>query len=140
MAGVLDDSSAALLGGANFAHVSTLMRDGSPHVVPLWVGLDGEQVLFYKEEGSVGLRNIRRDPRVALSVADAGNPYRHCTVRGTVVEERAGAPATALLQELALAYTGRPYPADQLGEGVALVLEPERVRFTDLTGFGPTTA
>lgn len=133
--GILDDRSRELLTGPHFAHVSTLLRDGSPHIVPVWVGLEDDRILFFKEEGSLGLRNARRDPRIAISVADTANPYRYCTVRGVVAAERGGEEAISYLHELAVLYTGRRYPEHQLGAGVVLVVEPVRARFEDIGGF-----
>ncbi len=75
-----------LLEGKNFAHIVTLMEDGSPQVSPVWVDHDGTHVLFNTAEGRQKPRNIARDPRVALSVLDSENPYRYLEVRGRVVE------------------------------------------------------
>ena len=57
----------ALLSRPNFAHLSTLTTDGSPHNTPVWIGLEGDRILIGTGEGSFKARNTRRDPRVALS-------------------------------------------------------------------------
>jgi PPOX class probable F420-dependent enzyme len=80
------DEQRSLLEGKNFAHLATLMPDGSPHVSPVWVGLDGDDVIVNTAEGRIKTRNVRRDPRVALSVVDQQDPYSNVTVRGVVVE------------------------------------------------------
>jgi PPOX class probable F420-dependent enzyme len=70
--------------GKNFASLATLMPDGSPQVSVTWVDSDGEYVLINTVEGRVKSENMRRDPRVAVSIADAGNPYRQAMIRGRV--------------------------------------------------------
>ena len=69
---------------ANFAHVATLMKDGSPQVTPVWIDIDGEKILFNTAEGRQKDRNLKRDARVALSVHDNANPYRYIQIRGKV--------------------------------------------------------
>ncbi len=71
-----------------FAHLATLMPDGTPHVTPVWVDWDGVFVIFVSVKGRVKARNIRRDPRVTLEISDPKQPYRYITVRGEVVEIR----------------------------------------------------
>ena len=69
-----------------FAHLATLNADGSPQVSPVWVDFDGSHVLVNTALGRVKTRNVERDPRVALSIADPDNPYRYLGIRGRVVE------------------------------------------------------
>lgn len=69
-----------------FAHFVTLMADGSPQVSPVWWEYDGEYAFVNSAEGRLKDRNVRRDPRVALSVLDPDNPYRFMLLRGRVVE------------------------------------------------------
>ena len=89
----IDAELRALLEGANFAHVATLMPDGSPHSVAVWAGLEDDRVVFFTQAGSQKARNLARDPRVAVSVTDHGNPYRTGRLRGRVVERRDGEAA-----------------------------------------------
>lgn len=70
----------------SFVHLATLMPDGSPQVSPVWVDLDGDHILINSAEGRLKDKNIRRDSRVALSVTDPDNPYRHVAIRGKVVD------------------------------------------------------
>jgi PPOX class probable F420-dependent enzyme len=74
-----------ILLGNNFAHIATLMPDGSPQVTPVWIDMDGELVVFNTAEGRQKARNLDRDARVALSAHDQTNPYRYIQVRGVVV-------------------------------------------------------
>src|SRR4029078_897841 len=68
-----------------FAHVATLNADGSPQVTPVWIDFDGTNVLFNTAKGRVKPKNMARDARVALSIADPGTPYRHVAIQGHVV-------------------------------------------------------
>jgi len=69
-----------------FAHFATLMADGSPQVTPVWCNYQDELVWINSAVGRQKDRNIKRDPRVALSIQDPDNPYRYLEVRGKVVE------------------------------------------------------
>jgi len=69
-----------------FAHLATIMPDGSPQVTPVWCDYDGEFVRVNSALGRQKDKNMRRDPRVALSLLDPDNPYRYLEVRGRVVE------------------------------------------------------
>jgi PPOX class probable F420-dependent enzyme len=65
-----------------FAHLATLMADGSPHVTPVWVDYDGANVRVNSAKGRVKDKNMRRDKRVALSIQDPDDPYRYLAIRG----------------------------------------------------------
>lgn len=69
-----------------FAHFASLLPDGSPHVVPVWVDYDGEHLLANSTAGRRKTRNVEADPRVAISMLDPDDPYRYLGVRGEVVE------------------------------------------------------
>jgi len=71
----LSTEAKALIDRPNFAHLATLMSDGSPHSVPVWVGREGDRLLVCTSEGSLKGRNTRRDPRIALSIVDFHDPY-----------------------------------------------------------------
>jgi PPOX class probable F420-dependent enzyme len=64
-----------LLDRANFAHLATLMPDGSPQNVPVWVGRDGDRIVTCTSERSLKAQNTRRDPRIALPLVDFRDPY-----------------------------------------------------------------
>ncbi len=69
-----------------FGNLATLMPDGHPQVTPVWCDFDGTHVLVNSARGRRKDRNVRRDPRVAISIVDPDNPYRYLEVRGRVVE------------------------------------------------------
>ncbi|HEY3471798.1 MAG TPA: PPOX class F420-dependent oxidoreductase [Amycolatopsis sp.] len=85
MALTLPDAVRALIDGKNFATVATLDPDGGPQTSVVWVGLDDGDLVFSATEDRRKVRNLRRDPRLSVSITDAGNPYRHTQLRGTAV-------------------------------------------------------
>jgi PPOX class probable F420-dependent enzyme len=111
-----------------FGNLGTLMKDGSPQVTPVWVDYDGKHVLFNSALGRVKDKNVRRDPRVSISLQDPTNPYRYLEIRGKVVEiTQSGADDH--INKLSQKYLGKPvYPFRQPGEVRVLYrVEPERV-------------
>ena len=72
--------------GTPVAHLATVLPDGSPHTAPLWVDTYGERIVFLTGPGSRKARNLRRDPRVALSLTSADNPFQPVIVRGRILE------------------------------------------------------
>lgn len=115
----------------NFAHLATLMADGSPQSVPVWVGREGDQLLVCTGEGSLKARNTRRDPRVALSIVDFRDPYAEAQLRGRVVERRPD-PSLEIMDPVSRKYTGKPFPFRNPEGRVALVIEVEKARYTKL--------
>ena len=111
-----------------FASLATLMPDGTPQVTPVWCDLDGKYVRFNSARGRQKDRNVRRDPRVAMSVTDPDNPYRYLEVRGRVVEITEQG-ADQHIDSLAKKYMGvDKYPLRQPGEvRVTYKVEPDRV-------------
>jgi PPOX class probable F420-dependent enzyme len=97
-----------------FAHVATVMPDGSPQVTPVWIDYDGKYILFNTSRGRQKDRNLRRDPHVALSIMDPDNAYRYLGVRGRVVEETEDG-ADAHIDKLANKYTGAKYKGRKPG-------------------------
>jgi PPOX class probable F420-dependent enzyme len=129
MSMILPADVRALLTEANFAHLATLMPDGSPQSAPVWVDLDGDHVLVATGEGSLKAKNTRRDPRVALSVTALENPYREAQLRGRVVERRPDA-SLAVMDRISRKYTGAPFPMRTNPEQrVVLVIAIDRARF-----------
>lgn len=120
---MLDPDVRRVLDGTPIAHLATVLPDGSPHSVPLWIGVHGEQIVFFTGPDSRKARNLHRDPRVALSVAPADNPFQPVIVRGRIVEWLDGDPAWQIIDQLATKYTGAPYSRDL--ERVVGVIEPE---------------
>lgn len=116
MAVKLTPALKALFDAKNFANVATLNVDGSPQVSPVWVGYDGEHVIFNTEKKRLKTRNMKRDPRVALSVQNLENPYQYVEVRGKVVEitEREG---EAGIDAMSKKYLGQAkYPGNKPGD------------------------
>jgi PPOX class probable F420-dependent enzyme len=111
-----------------FAHVATLNVDGSPQVTPVWIDFDGTHVLFNTAKGRVKARNLAREGRVALSIADPDNAYRHIAIQGHVVEmtETGG---DAHIDKMAKKYLGKDsYPFRAPGEVRIIVkIEPDKV-------------
>ncbi|MBT2384177.1 PPOX class F420-dependent oxidoreductase [Streptomyces sp. ISL-11] len=111
-------------------YVATVNPDGSPHVSPMWVGLDGGLVLFNTSIGRVKERNLRREPRVCLSHADPEDPYDRVQIRGTAVRFVEGAEADRNMDRLARTYLG----AERFAWGVPgerrviVLVEPSRIR------------
>jgi PPOX class probable F420-dependent enzyme len=131
MATPLSSEIKALVDAPNFAHLATVMSDGSPQSVPVWVGREGEKLLVCTGENSLKAKNTRRDPRIALSIVDFHDPYREAQLRGRVVERR---PDRDLkyMDPIAHKYTGKPFPFRQPEGRVALVVEIDKARFTKL--------
>ncbi len=111
-----------LLDTTAIAHLATILPDGSPHSVPLWVGVEGDRVAILTGPGSRKARNLRRDPRVALSLAPPDDPFTPVIVRGQVVEWLEGDAAWEVIDRIATRYTGQPYPRGE--ERVVALIEP----------------
>jgi PPOX class probable F420-dependent enzyme len=121
----------ALFEGPNYAHLATLMADGSPSSVAIWAGLEGGNVVFFTQEGSLKARNMARDERVAFSITDHENPYRTAQLRGKVVEVRGADEANALAHRLAQVYTGERFPFEPPTSRM-YVVEVDKCRTTEL--------
>jgi PPOX class probable F420-dependent enzyme len=78
-----DDSVRALLDAKNFASVATLGPDGAPQNSVVWIAREGDVVLFSSAESRQKARNLRRDPRISLSVFGLADPYTSVEIRGT---------------------------------------------------------
>jgi PPOX class probable F420-dependent enzyme len=113
----------------NVLFVATINTDGSPQVTPVWTELDNGYISFNTAVGRVKERNIRRDPRVGLSITARDNPMDKVDIAGRVVDLIEGDDAFAQIDDLAEKYIGqRPYPWLQEGEKrVKVVIEPVRV-------------
>src|SRR5690606_1476142 len=79
---MLDPAVRRVLDGTPIAHLASVSPDGSPHVVPVWIGTRGDRAVVLTGPGSRKARNPRRDPRVALSIAPADNPFEPVVIRG----------------------------------------------------------
>jgi len=105
MATKLTPNAIKLIEGKNFAFLATLLPDGSPHVAPVWIDHDGNMVLVNTAIGRVKQKNVERDRRMALSIADQNNPYEKIVIRGRVVTQITEG-ADQHIDKLAKKYTG----------------------------------
>ncbi len=105
----LPDELIDLMRRPSTCFVATTMPDGSPQMTQTWIDTDGEHVLINTVQGFQKVRNVSRDPRVALSVSDPANPSRYVAVRGRVVDGTTDG-AAAHIETLAQRYLGGPYP------------------------------
>ena len=125
----IPESAKRLLDEPQLAHFVTLMKDGSPQVTPVWVTHDGSHVIVNTAEGRQKPRNLRRDPRVAVSVVDRENPFRYVLVRGRVSEIIGGEEAWQSIEALSQKYNGRAYPRREGEERLMIKIDPEHVTF-----------
>jgi PPOX class probable F420-dependent enzyme len=79
------EATLRLLDGRNYAVLATVNADGSPQTSAMWVGRDGEDLLFSTVAGRVKHRNMLRDPRVSVTVLEQENPDNYVELRGRVV-------------------------------------------------------
>jgi PPOX class probable F420-dependent enzyme len=99
-----------------FAHLGTLMPDGSPQVTPVWLDMEGDLIRVNSAKGRQKDHNMRRDPRVSLCLMDPENPYRYVELRGRVVEITEEG-ADAHIDSLGFKYLGaKSYPFRKEGE------------------------
>jgi PPOX class probable F420-dependent enzyme len=126
---ITDPSIKSLFENKNFAFVATSMKDGSPHVTPTWVDIEDSYILINTALGRVKQKNVARDPRVSLSVADNNNPYHMVTVNGEIVEQITGEEAEKHIDKLAKKYLNKDkYPGRAPGEKrILLKIKPKKV-------------
>jgi len=129
MTATLTEDVSTLLRKPLFAHVATVMPDGTPQSTPIWIDTDGMDVLFNTAKGRVKHRNLLQNPSVAISLIDDQNPYRMIEIRG--VAEMTEEGADQHIDALAKKYLGQDtYPFRQPGEERIVV----RVRPTAIAG------
>jgi PPOX class probable F420-dependent enzyme len=131
MATSLSSDAKKLIDRPNFAHLATLMPDGSPQSTPVWVGREGDRLVLCTSDGSLKAKNTRRDPRLALSIVDFDNPYEEIQIRGRVVERRPD-PELKTMDPISHKYIGKPFPMRGYEGRVALIVEVEKERYTKL--------
>jgi PPOX class probable F420-dependent enzyme len=120
----IDPRIRELLTGPNYAHVATIGRDGAPRTTAVWIHHEGDLVVIYKEASTVALANLRRDPRLSISVIAFDNPYLGCTIRGRAVEFEGEPAARNWLSARSFEYTGEDMPAQgSPTEGVLIKIE-----------------
>jgi PPOX class probable F420-dependent enzyme len=132
MAVTLTDKQKKLITDKNYGHIATINKDGSPQVSPVWIDLDGNHLIVNSEQKRLKVRNIKRDPRVAVSIQNAANPYQYIEIRGKAIEvtDKGGFEG---IDRLSDKYNGQPkYPGNAPGDvRIVIRIEPEHV-----TGMG----
>lgn len=114
----------------NLAHVATVNPDGSPQVTPVWVSREGDSLLINTAKGRIKAKNLERDPRVAISIVDAENPYNPLVIQGRVTELTEDG-ADDHINALSKKYLDEEvYPFRQPGEErLRVIIHPEKVKF-----------
>ncbi|MGW7252876.1 PPOX class F420-dependent oxidoreductase [Streptomyces sp. NPDC054834] len=130
MPAVLSDRLKALLDGPVFVVLGTIQPDGSPQLSPVWAKRDGDDVLISTTVDRRKAKNLDRDPRADVVVQDPESPYEYAEIRGTAETTTEG--GQALIDELSLKYTGKPYaefnPASaQDAERLVVRIRPRKV-------------
>ena len=128
MAG-LSDKARKLFTDPNYLYVGTTNPDGSPQVTVVWTDVQDGRIRFNTAIGRVKERNLRRDPRIGMTITARDNPWAKVDIRGRVVDFVEGEEADRHIDDLSEKYTGqRPYPWRQPEERrVIVVIEPARV-------------
>jgi PPOX class probable F420-dependent enzyme len=111
----LTNKARALIQRPVLANVATVDANGRPQVTPVWIDVDGDDLLFNTAKGRVKANNLERDPHVAVSIVDPDNSYNVVVVRGKVEGTEEGADAH--IDSLAKKYLDvDTYPMRQPGE------------------------
>lgn len=105
----LDNDLKDVLDGTAIAHVASLLHDGSPHSVPMWIGTHDGRVVIMTDPASQKAKNLRRDPRIAISLTPPDNPFSPVVLRGRVSSWLQGAEAWSVVDAIAQKYIGGPY-------------------------------
>ena len=111
-----------VLDGTPIAHLASVLPDGAPHSVPVWIGTHGDHIAILTGPASRKARNLRRDPRVAISLTPPDNPFQPVILRGRVVEWLDGDTAWEIIDRISTKYVGGPYGRDE--ERIVLLIEP----------------
>ena len=127
MPATIPDDVRALLSEPIFFHAATINADGSPQLSIIWAGIDGDLFRFSTAEGRAKPRNLRRDPRIAISFSPPDNPYRNIVLNGRAVE--IAQKGMGLIDEMARKYTDADsYQWSQPGEvRVDIAVEIDRI-------------
>jgi len=130
--GPLSEEIKRLVRGANFGHLATLLRDGAPHVDPVWIDLEGDTIVLGTGATSLKARNTERDARVGLSVISMVDPYEEAQIRGRIIAKRPDRDF-AVMDRISHKYTGKPFPwRDAPAERLVLVIGVDRARHVKL--------
>jgi PPOX class probable F420-dependent enzyme len=128
----LPDGLVAMMRRPSPCFLTTLMPDGSPQVTQTWVDTDGENVIINTVQTHQKVRNVERDPRVAVAVCDLSDPSRYYAVRGRVIDVTTNGGAEHI-ETLSQRYLGGPYQwyggRDQIR--VILTIAPDKIHAMD---------
>ena len=129
MAIALSDEIKKLIDQPNFAHLATLIPDGSPHSAPVWIAREGDLLLICTEASSLKGKNTQRDSRVAISIVDFRDPYSEVQMRGRVIERR---PDSELkyYDLMSQKYIGKPWPYREEESPIVLVVEIGKAKYS----------
>ena len=125
----LSDEVKRLVDRPNFAHLATVMSDGSPHSAPVWIGREGDLLLVCTEAGSLKGKNTLRDPRISISMVDFVDPYAEVQIRGRIQERRPD-PELRYFDEMSLKYVGKPWPYRDEESPIVLIIEVTNARYS----------
>ena len=124
----LSDKARKLFEDPNLLFVGTVNSDGSPQVTPVWTHLENGYITFNTAKGRAKERNLRRDPRIGLSIASRDNLMTKVDVIGRVVDMIEGDEAESQIDDLSEKYIGqRPYPWRRGETRIKVLVEPVRV-------------
>jgi PPOX class probable F420-dependent enzyme len=132
MAIALPQSVKKILQDKTYGHVVTRNADGTPQVTMVWMDVEGDEVLFNTADGRLKPKNLRRDPRVVVSVQDRNDPQSHMVVHGKASVSEVGADQH--IDKLAKRFLGADkYPFRRPGEKRLIV----RIKVDRIGGYGP---
>lgn len=132
MAIKLPESVKKVLEDKAYGHVITFNAKGQPHVTMVWMDVDGDEALFNTAEGRVKPKELRRDPRIIVSVQNRSDPQSYVVLHGIATITEAGADAE--IDKLAKRFLGaEKYPFRQPGEKRLNV----RIAVDKIGGFAP---
>jgi PPOX class probable F420-dependent enzyme len=123
---VITDEVRRLIERPNYAHIATLLPDGAPHSVPVWIDLEEDNFAILTGPGSRKARNLENDPRVAISIIDLDQPFASALIRGQLVERVEGDRAWEIIDRISRKYTGEPYPLRT--DRIILLIKPDHAR------------
>jgi len=118
-----------LVDRSNFAHLATIMSDGSPHSAPVWIGREDDFLLVCTEAGSLKGKNVLRDPRVSISMVDFVDPYSEIQIRGRVIERRPD-PELKHFDAMSRKYIGIPWPYRDEKLPIVLIIEVTKALYS----------
>ena len=125
----LSDDVKKLVDPPNFAHLATLMPNGSPQSAPVWIAREGDLLLICTEGTSLKGKNTQRDPRVSLSIVDFRDPYTEAQIRGRVIEQRPD-PQLEYFDRMSRKYIGKPWPYRDEKSPIVLVIEITKAKYS----------